>query len=738
LNLTQLIYPESGKYQSFKEGFEPIDFFLDVLPVATQFDLLLGYFSSSSLRVLSEGFALFLYGGGRMRMITNHFYNATDKDALLRGESRDSSSLEFSTRNITQIREALGSYGTHFFNCLAWLIAKDRIQLVVIRPKSGRGISHYKSGLLADGNHKVAFTGSCNFTYSGLVENQESLIINKSFDSQQSVKAIEEFETDFELLFTGQQPDQVEYLELSSIQEVITEHFGGRTIAELLEDEKDLFSKIKPEAARRIRAKKQRLNQLIEKILREPKFPFETPRDYQVQAYQAWVSNNRQGIFAMATGTGKTLTALNCLLEEYRQTDSYRALVLVPTIALVGQWEGECRRFNFEHTVAVSSKTNWKKDLSFLSTINLYKESSFIIIATYASFVSKSFQLHLSQLPKDMLLIADEAHNVGAPTVLKKIEGIHLARRIGLSATIERKYDDFGSQGIATFFNDQPPYCFEYSMDRAINGQPKVLCSYLYFPVVVKLTTHELEKYTLISRQLAKFIDGNTGKYRDGKEVEMLLLKRKRIIHKAENKAAAFREILEEEFRTRGDLNYTLVYVPEGNEANYLESDDPYQESLEERNLIDAYTQIVMEVDDSIIVQQYTAKTRNRDAVLEQFAEGQVNVLCSMKCLDEGVDVPRAELAIFCASTGNPRQFIQRRGRILRQHPNKTLARIYDLVVVPLTSNDETFRMERSLVAAELERVKHFSRLAVNKIQSFERLKPVLKYYDLTLNTPQP
>lgn len=736
MSLRHLTYPESGRYRTFKEHFEPLDFFLDVLPVAKRFDLLLGYFSSSSLRVLAEGFALFLYNGGQMRLVTNHFYTTNDKSALIQAGNNSVDVLEFSTQNIIQIKEALGSCGTHFFNCLAWLIAEKRIQFTIIRPKSN-GISHYKSGLICDGEHKIEFTGSCNFTYSGLVTNQESLQINKSFDNGQAIRAIEEFESEFEAFFSGQKSDQVDYIDAKHLEEVITNHFGGKGIEELLEDELRLINQnVSTGSPARILNKKQKLNDLIDQVLREPRFPYDSPREYQVEAYEAWKKNNRKGIFAMATGTGKTLTALNCLLEEYRSIGHYRALILVPTIALVEQWKEECNNFNFKNIITASSKSNWTKDLSFLATINRYKSTSFILITTYASFIKTKFQGYLNTLPEDLLLIADEAHNVGAPQVIRKIEFIKQQRRIGLSATVERKYDDEGSKRLGRFFNDSPPCCYSYSMEKAIKGKPQVLCSYYYYPVPVKLTDIELEAYLKITKQLTKFIDGKTGKYRTGQAVEMLLLKRKRIVHKATNKAVVFKRILQTEFERRGNLKYTLVYVPEGQHPNYFETDE-YQETSEDTSLINQYTKIVMDIDESIFVQQYTAKTTDREEVLRQFASGEIDALCSMKCLDEGVDIPRAELAIFCASTGNPRQFIQRRGRILRKHPDKMLATIYDLVVTPQTFDQTSFSAEKSLVLSELRRVANFSRLAINSLDSFEKLEHILEYYDINLHTIQ-
>jgi superfamily II DNA or RNA helicase len=213
----------------------------------------------------------------------------------------------------------------------------------------------------------------------------------------------------------------------------------------------------------------------------------------------------------------------------------------------------------------------------------------------------------------------------------------------------------------------------------------------------------------------------------------MKLLERKRIIHKAANKLGVFKQILRNEYEKRQNLKYTLVYVPEGNEANYEEIDFSSETDFE-KSLINEYTRAVSDTDQSIMVKQFTAETNNREEVLKKFKDGNIHVLTSMKCLDEGVDVPRSELAIFCASTGNPRQFIQRRGRVLRVHKDKSHATIHDLVVVSEVSDESTFEMEKGLVKKELERVVDFSNLALNKTYTYNTLKNILQYYNLDIN----
>ena len=150
--------------------------------------------------------------------------------------------------------------------------------------------------------------------------------------------------------------------------------------------------------------------------------------------------------------------------------------------------------------------------------------------------------------------------------------------------------------------------------------------------------------------------------------------------------------------------------------------------------MIEQYTAIGRSVADRLIVRKFTAMSKERDKMLEDFASGEIDVLTSMKCLDEGVDVPRSEMAIFCASTGNPRQFIQRRGRILRQHPDKHIAVIHDLVVIPKIDTSATsFAMEKNLLSNELNRVKDFALLSENSIDSIRELNEIMSYYGLSM-----
>ncbi|MBE7689476.1 DEAD/DEAH box helicase family protein [Tenacibaculum piscium] len=727
--------------RDYKTGSEdePLQFYLDALCNSTTFDLLLGYFSSSAIKLLSLGFANFIYSGGKMRVVINNVLSEVDKNAIASGQNKDFISTIYNLENIKDLHKSLDENSKHFFECFSWLIHQNKIEIKIIKPKGTNGISHYKSGVFSDGKNSIGYKSSCNFTYYGFIENLEELDCRMSWDDERSNKAIVKQIKYFDEVFSGNSKE-VEYLDIEQVKIAIMDEFGNKNIKELLKKEKELLNK-RDKIFNNPKIKES-VNFALEKIEnfeREedlPKFPYkEGPRNYQKEAYTSWIKNDKKGLFAMATGTGKTLTALNCLLNESKKEMSYKAIILVPTLELVAQWKEECEKFNYSNIISVSSKEIWKEKLSFYNTVSRLNNPSFIVITTYASFVKEKFQSFFKDLSKDTIFIADEVHNIGAPNISKLLPKIHLEKRIGLSATPNRVYDDIGNVSIDSFFNDKAPYVYNFSMKKAI--EEEYLCKYYYYPHVVSLIEGEFEKYRAISKKLAQYIDPKTKSFKKCKEVEILLLKRKRIIHKAENKLPLFKKIIQKEFEKRGNLKYTLIYTPEGIlEENNSNIQDNYIENEEDIYLIDQYTKAITAIDFSIMARKFTSKTKDRKKVIKKFSDGELDVLTSMKCLDEGVDVPRSELAVFCASTGNPRQFIQRRGRVLRKSEGKQFAYIHDLVVIPklnLDKNDETYNIERSFILNEMKRVENFFSLAINKAEVYEKLSSICEYYNISL-----
>lgn len=725
--LKDINLPKSRTYRTGSDH-EPFEFYLNCLFHSKQLDLLLGYFSSAAISVLSLGFAKFIYDGGKLRIVANQILSEEDRNAILLAREAD---IEppLDLTDIKALKNNLDEYGKHFFKCLAYLISINRIEIKIVKTKT-KGIPHYKSGIFKDEFNKVSFQASCNFTAYGLLENAESLNCFVSTDGASITHKIEEDEEYFEQIFE-EKAHHLEYLDPTEVEIAIKSEFGTVEIEELLIEERDLLER-KNEATS---AKGKHIDlieiyeQEIERVANEPRFPFPKERDIQKDAYSSWIGNNKQGIFAMATGSGKTVTALNCLLKQYQENGFYKAIIVVPTQALALQWEEEVKSFNFQDILSTHTDKNWKEILTRYSTRSIFNQKkNLILITTYATFNRKDIQSFIKKTKgiESFIYIADEAHNIGSPTTLKNIPE-KIMYRIGLSATPERIYDDTGSKKLYDFFNSQPPhYTYRYTMKQAIDDE--ILCKYDYYPVFVELTTLELDEYKKITNKLRKFIDSKTGQYK--KEAEMLLLQRKRIIHKAENKKQAISNLLDALEKDQ-KLNYTFVFVPEGFEPDYSENDS-YEIRDEDMHIIDSYAEMFRTRNYKYY--KFVGGLNDSQEVLESFEEGHIDVLLAMKCLDEGVDIPRTENAIFCSSTGNPRQFVQRRGRVLRSSDNKEKAKIWDLIVVPPNIYEDASSIERNMFMGEVKRIMNFAALAENQIDIlYGELKNTCEHLNIDL-----
>ena len=737
--LKDITLPNSYTYTS-KNEFDPFRFHLECLMNSTSLDLLLGYFSSSAIRLLSIGFASFIHRNGKIRLAINNILSENDRNVFEKGISCNVPVDLVDLRNLKQLKESFSEYNTHFFECLAWLIANEKIEFVIISPKEGKGISHYKEGVYSDGVDKMAFSGSQNFTAYGLTENLETLecfpswIIGNESRVEEKAKRISD-------TIEFKRTDVLNYLDINEIKTEITSNFGDKEFEELLVNEKKLFEKIQNISKSYVYEEVSSIiNEQIEEYELIPRFPYkEGPREYQMQAYHNWVDNDYKGLFAMATGTGKTLTSLNCVLQEYILNKFYKFLVLVPTTALAKQWVEEAAdKFNYQNIVLCCSENpNWKEELAQIGkSIVFGRPINYGIITTYASFKGIKFQTTLKEFFqvdfKNITLIADEAHNFGSSGFLKVIPEF-ISKRIGLSATPERQFDEVGNKMLNEYFScSDEEYTFEYNMKTAIeNG---ILCRYYYHPVIVNLEIDEQERYLKISKELLKYIDPETGKYRESEYVNNLLIKRKNIIHKAQNKLNALVKVVNE--IGKDNFKRAFIYVPEGIEVDYSEREQfPAEYEEDTSKLIDAYVNELYSHFE-LKMAKFTGETKNRDQILTQFKQGKLDALLAMKCLDEGVDVPQTQYAVFCSSTGNPRQYIQRRGRVLRMHKEKEFAIIYDLIVKPTidhTNTDESLtKMEKNIFLSELRRLVNFAVLSENKDESLQGLEELC--YDLNID----
>ena len=495
MSFRQIQFPSTYKYSSDSSHI-PLEFYEEAFPVSKKIDLLLGYFSSNAIKVLSKSFAEFIFNGGEMRLITNHIYSLNDYENLI-----DNTELQNEDRiidifsDLTEIEKNLSQSGQHFFDCLKYLLKQGKLTIIPVKFNKV-DLAHCKKMILFDGNDYILTEGSINFTLSALLKNSESFQVETPWNGDVSVKRISSERESFERIFNKTHPSY-QYIDKDQIEVIINAIGRDKDVSDLLDDslhlEKDEYS----EKVKAILQKKRvRFDKKIEEFISIPKFPFaEGPREYQKEAYNAWLNNDYTGVFAMATGTGKTITSLNCLLNIYNAEKSYKAIMLVPSIALLNQWEEEVKSFNFRKILKVGGGNNWEKEFAnYTSNYSWGLKEDLVIISTYGSFVLDRFQKLFKKVQDDFLMIADEAHNMGANNIKSKLGNITVNRKIGLSATPKRIYDPEGTLALDSFFNDSPPYTYSFGMEKAL--EHGYLTGYKYFPKIVQLTEDEFEEYT--------------------------------------------------------------------------------------------------------------------------------------------------------------------------------------------------------------------------------------------------
>ena len=708
---------------SSAEGDEPVLLYADAIKIVTKYDRCGSYFSSSILKHVANSYAYFKQNGAKMRLIACHELQIEDLKQIEEGVSEQDIIELKALKALDQIGEKLGAKE---LNILAWML-QDGVLEIKIAQKSNKKLFHTKNGIFYDKeDNKVSFIGGVNETLNGWVHNYDKIETNKSWGDPSEQKKVEKSINEFEIQWNGAAKDLNIYtLPEAARQKIIKYRKPEKPSDELCfnEDLENLLTKIGN------KGKEPHLPDYVKNL-----FP------YQSEANKNWINNNYQGLFDMATGTGKTLTALNCILEIWKDEKVVTGLILVPLKDLVDQWHDELTKFNFNNIVVASSKNpNYIQDI--YENINSQKyipNYSFFIIATYASFGKDKFQNILSKLSDDTILIADEVHNFPTKSGIKKFPEM-IKRRIGLSATYERQFDERGTKKILDFFNEKEGENFtsNISMEFALKNDPPYLCKYKYFPHIVKLNEREMEKYYHISMKIVRLLDGN-GHLKISstqKEYEQLLIIRSAILNKAENKKDCLRKII----HSYTKRNYILVYVPKGLEpidnSGFLDYDQSILE--EDERLINSYTKILTK-EFGMKVHQYIGeiKPATRKEIIDRFSSGGLQALTAMKCLDEGINIKRAEVAIFCASSGNKREFIQRRGRILRIHPEKELSIIHDMIAVPKRNcleDKNTYKMEVNMIKKQLVRIRDFANLAENKYEAYNRLEEIESYYNIEL-----
>lgn len=684
------------------------DFYMPVLSEAVSYKRAVGFFSSTALIQISKGIANLVANGGKISLIASPRLSEEDIHAIQIGyENRDKIIVDALMRSFD---EPTTYFESERLNLLATLIAEGRLDIKIAFTENGNqlGIYHEKMGLLYDSeNNVVAFSGSTNETETAFVLNYEVMDVFCSWQSEFEKNKVMEKELAFHMLWTNAD-SKVSIIEFPKIaRDKLLSYKRERVDSEI--DKKEFLATPSTNVDK-------------------PKNVFRVPDevefyDYQNEAIGKWIDLDAQGIFDMATGSGKTFTALGAISAlSLKLHDNLGVFILCPYQHLVEQWIEDIRRFNVEPLICYS-KYDWKKKFkTLLSDFKLGVVKNFCIIMVNASFATPYAQDLLISLRGNTCIVVDEAHNFGAER-LRKCMLPNFKYRLALSATLERHHDAEGTKCLMDYFKEK---CIEFSLDDAI--KKGFLTPYYYHPIVVNLEPDELSDYIELTEKVINILKKNPGE-EIPKSAEMLLIKRARIVAGARNKLSALYEII----KKYKDDNNLLVYC--GATKVLQDREDEFDE--EDKRQIEAVVNMLGN-DLNMRVSMFTSKedAKERERIKNSFAEGKLlQALVAIKCLDEGVNIPGIRTAFILASSTNPKEYIQRRGRVLRKADGKEYAVIYDFITLPRDLNSRQpivdLDCEISLFKREKERLDDFVRLCENASESFKLIDKINAYYQL-------
>ncbi len=642
------------------------EFYLPILSDATTYYRRSGFFSSSSLAVAAQGIGELIRKDGEMKLICNVNLSKEDHDSLKKAIDDPKKYLEESS-----IKEDLQNIEDEIefdhVQALGWMLAKGLLEIKIAFPKSGKGIYHPKVGVFFDGKDYISFSGSENESFSGMLNNIEEFKVFKSWTSKGKDWAFNDLDK-----FNDEWNGITEKTTIVDLPQAITEE-----LIKFAPHEKADLSLLKKDYKNIYKSWKKQL----------------PARDYQTKAVKKWFSNDCKGIFNMATGSGKTITALNCYRDlKDSSKNNFLTIIACPQKHLVTQWKENIEEYFNNEFLSTVDNNSWKKDLKMLiGDVKLNVSDFPFVLTTHKTFSDPKFTEIMNKWDLDVFLIVDEVHGAGSSKYQRGLLPKY-KYRLGLSATPERWFDDDGTAVLYDYFIK---CVFKFELDDAI--EKGFLTEYEYWPHFVELDDDEFEEYMELTKKIAM-------KYEAHKNFEDLTLtgdyiRRQSIIDHAKFKYNELHNIL----ASYGPWDHLLVYC--SSKKPIGEKQTKVVEKILSHHQIESH--------------MFTSEEDDKSNILHYFDKGKYGALIAMKCLDEGVDVPSAKNAILMASTSNPREHIQRRGRILRKSPGKEKAIIDDLIVVPQSLNNLTMA-ERNLIKKELERYEEFMKSAKNDVTCIE------------------
>jgi superfamily II DNA or RNA helicase len=628
------------------------DFYSPCLSRSIRFDRAAGYFSSAIFALAPVAYSDFFQRGGKIRLVTSTQISQQDAEAVKEPKPFQPDDFLSALQCLSDLRS--NSVGV-LARILSSLLSSGVVELKFAEPKSGRGVFHDKYGIFYDSDGgAVSFIGSANetaFAWSGL-HNHEQIEIFRTSE-----------QTDFSRISDHQE----------SFKNIWGDQLDGFKVFSSSEFESKFLKLIPPEPIEDLLTELRLRNS--ENQFQPPKKPsaLYTLRDYQEQALANWERANKRGVISFATGGGKTLTAIEAIR---RWLDAGTVLVMLPSTLLLEQWRTEIRSWLPEVSLLQvgggNSKSKWIRELYRFSQKG--PTGKRLILATYASASTPEFKEGLSH-GSHLMVVGDEVHRFGAQDTRQIATWLTSGAQLGLSATPIRDRDFEGTSTIFNFFGDlvEPVY----SLEDAIQDQ--ILVPYDYSIELAPLSEDEEEEWLQMTRRISREL----AMY-DGKVTELakrLMIKRSRISKRAKSKSAIAAEIIRSN-HSSGDR--WLVYC----------------ESVD--HMDEVGQAIRSNLPQSTTVMEFHSKNKEEHRRIINFFESRGGIVLAIKCLDEGIDIPIINRAIILSSSTNPREYIQRRGRVLRRHPNKTSAQIWDLLTVDTGNNP--------IASSEIERAHEFAR----------------------------
>lgn len=696
-------------YKTYKNNIVK-EFYTPVLEQAILYQRSVGFFSSTALIELTKGITGLVKNGGKIQFIVSPFLSPEDIEAIEKGYEKRAIVEKALLR---EIKEPENYFQEERLNLLAHLIENGTLELKVAftPPKKSSGMYHEKVGLVQDeeGN-KIVFTGSLNETINAFYNNYESIVVFTSW--QESKEYADEMQKDFDLLWSGEDKD----LEIIDFPDVVKERIQVKKKETVNYD-------IDKEEQEVTKAEHVRGNPMIPEGF--------SLREYQVDAISSWRDEGYRGIFDMATGTGKTYTGLGAVATLFEEKKRLAIIIVCPYQHLVEQWVEDIELFNMDPVIgySASKQKHWKQRLEDdIYDFNLGIIDSFCFVTTNATYSTKFVSDLIGQLGKDTLLVVDEAHNFGS-TILRRKLYPQIEYRLALSATLDRHGDEEGTEALKQYFGKK---CIEYDLKRAIDEGK--LTPYYYYPILVYLDEDELEHYKDLSYQIRKEChQDRRGKLKITEKGKMLLMQRARIVAGAKQKI----DVLREKMEPYKSDSHILVYCG-ATRVQTFEYDESERDEEGERQIVAVSKLLGNELGMKVTHFTSNESAAEREVIKRRFATvDPYQAIVAIKCLDEGVNIPSIKTAFILASTTNPKEYIQRRGRVLRLAKNKPYAVIYDFVTLASPMEDVNiyatdFSCERALAKRELLRIKEFGEIALNSRDSDELINDLMAAYQIT------